>query len=139
MRLLVAACAVAAGCSSGGGGGDPAPKPDPDDTARRLAAQQDAVLVDPHKHWYDLPPDAASMFAGMPDCERYMTAIEAYAQCDKLPASSRDSMAGMVKSLRDSWTGIRDPDMQRSTNDACKTGIESFRQAIAAMGCSIPP
>lgn len=138
MRLRVAAIAVAASCSSSGGEA-PATKRDVDDTARRLAAQQDAVLVDPGKHWYDLPPDAASGFAGMPDCARYMAAIEAYASCDKLPAGSRDSMAGMVKSMRDSWTAIHDPDAQRTANDACKSGDEAFRQAIASMGCVIPP
>jgi len=138
VRRWVAAFAVAAGCSSSGGS-DPAPKPDPDDTARRLAAQQDAVLVDPHKHWYDLPPDAASAFATMPDCEHYLAVIEAYAKCDKLPASTRDSMAGMVKSVRDSWTAIRDPDMQRATNEACVSGINAFHQAASTLGCALPP
>ena len=135
--VLAFAIATLAGCSSSGGG---APKrTDDDDRPRRLAAQQYAVLIDPDKHWFTLPPDAASALGAMPDCERYLAAMEAYIQCDKFPASSRSGLQDSVNAMREQWKSQTDVSMQRSYNDSCKSGVDAVRQAAQGMGCTMPP
>lgn len=131
------ALAILAACKSSGG--DAPTRTDDDDRPRRLAAQQDAVLIDPDKHWFALPPDAASGLSAMPDCERYLAAMEAYIQCDKFPASSRSTMQDSVNAMRDQWKQTADTFAQRSANEACKSGVDAVRQAATGMGCTIPP
>jgi hypothetical protein len=86
-------------------------------------------------------PDAgAAGSTGMPSCDQYLAAMEAYAACAQFPPSSRDSVRDSIESLRKGWADYANQpaSARQAADDACRQAVDSVRQSAVAMGCAIP-
>lgn len=74
---------------------------------------------------------------GLPECDDFVRAMDAYLACDKVPQAARDGAREGLEALRAGWAEISQlpPEAKRATADGCLQAVEALRQSAAAMGC----
>lgn len=77
---------------------------------------------------------------GLPHCDQYIAALEAYAACSAIPEDARASIRETVEYVRKSWVDLASmPDSVRAaTDDSCAQSIDGIRSAITSLGCAVP-
>ncbi len=78
---------------------------------------------------------------GMPECDRYLAAIDALIACPQTPQPVRDSLIQARAASGDGWASIEDleGDTYKTARDSavlgCRQGAEAIGQAAAGLGC----
>ncbi len=76
---------------------------------------------------------------GIPGCDQYLTLMDGYLRCDKIPQATRDAarqgMEAMKQGFRD--MGNLPDDVKKQTHDACLQAVDALRQGAQAMGCAL--
>jgi hypothetical protein len=105
-----------------------------DESAPKPTGGGTGATTEPAKAEKELPAST-----GLPDCDGYIKAVEAYVRCDKVAQSARESVKTGLDSMRETWGSLANvPEGVRTqTNDACKQAVDSLRQGAAAIGCPI--
>ena len=70
-----------------------------------------------------------------PDCVAYVTALDRYAACPKLPADARRAMADVIVQLKHNWAGLGSAAMPPEVADACRQGTAAIQQGMTSFGC----
>jgi predicted component of type VI protein secretion system len=85
------------------------------------------------------PPTADAGSTGIPECDRYLEAIDRIVACDSVPEDQRDSMREMGREQRQLLEILGDPAIReqrrKSASDACRRGAASLDQAFASGVC----
>jgi hypothetical protein len=68
-----------------------------------------------------------------PECEDYRQAIERVANCDKLPAASRDALKQAFDSMSQNWGTMTDPSARNAMSGACRAATDALNQAMSSM------
>ena len=76
---------------------------------------------------------------GLAECDAYVTAMEKYLACDKVPQAARDGAKQGLDAMKSSWgdTAGMPEEAKKAANDACKQAVDALKQGATAMGCTI--
>jgi hypothetical protein len=85
------------------------------------------------------PTTTTATSSGIPECDRYLAAIEQYASCDKIPQSARESVQGSIEQMKSGWAqmGSMPDEAKKQTADACSQGADGLVQAAQSLGCTM--
>jgi hypothetical protein len=142
----VVAAALATGVAVGAcGGGNSATKSTAAPEASPLAAAVASATpvrdaAPPEEGAEASAPSAADAGStGIPECDRYLEAIDRIVACDSVPEDQRDSMREMGREQRQLLEILGDPAIRerrrKSAADACRRGAASLDQAFASGAC----
>jgi len=77
---------------------------------------------------------------GLPECDEYLHTLGRYLSCDQIPESARNIEMD-VDAVATAFRAVAAPgypaDARKSAADGCKQGTDGFRQAAAAMHCTL--
>jgi hypothetical protein len=79
------------------------------------------------------------MSTGLPSCDAYVSAVESYARCEKVPQATRDGAKAGLDTMTQGWgnmSGVPD-DVKKQTDDACKQAVTGLTQGAKSMGCDL--
>jgi hypothetical protein len=76
---------------------------------------------------------------GLAECDAYVTAMEKYLACDKVPQAARDGAKQGLDAMKSSWgdTAGMPEEAKKAANDACKQAVDALKQGAEAMGCTL--
>ncbi len=113
----------------------------PEDVAERAGAIAEEMIQCLGR--FEPADDHASLASagptGMPACDAYMEAIDAYQTCEKVPQAARDAAREGAQAMRDAWADVGDlPDDVRTRYDeACASAVVPLRKGASSLGCTI--
>jgi hypothetical protein len=74
-----------------------------------------------------------------PSCQAYIALLERYTTWKAVPDSARQGIRDALEMMKREWSkaglGSGGPSMQSSIDQACASGLDSMRSAMATMGC----
>jgi len=73
---------------------------------------------------------------GIPECDDYKAAVDKIVACDKMPAASRSVLKDSLGQAMHSMKSLP-ADGKKDAATACTTGLDSIKQAAAAVGCDV--
>jgi len=76
---------------------------------------------------------APAATTGMPDCDAYIAAENAYIKCDKLPPREVENQKQVLDKMNKKLT----EDVKKQMNDECKMFVEAVHKAADAVGCTL--
>jgi hypothetical protein len=84
-------------------------------------------------------PAEGGAATGLAECDAYVTAMEKYLACDKVPQAARDGAKQGLDAMKSSWgdTAGMPEEAKKAANDACKQAVDALKQGATAMGCTI--
>ena len=76
---------------------------------------------------------------GMPDCDAYVAAANAFMKCDKLPPGEAENQKQVLDKMKQHWG---DPsklteDVKKQMNDECKMFVEAVHKGADSVGCTL--
>ncbi len=82
---------------------------------------------------------AAGGSSGMPECDEYVSAMEKYLACDKIPQASRDAAKQGIDAMKSGWAnvGSMPDDVKKQMADGCKAAVDGLKQGATALGCTL--
>jgi hypothetical protein len=87
--------------------------------------------------WTDLAADT-----GVPACDDYLRAFNAYMHCDKISAEVRDASATAAQQMVGAFQALKDPsvpaDAKQQAGEACAQANDALRASSTQLGCPLP-
>jgi len=82
---------------------------------------------------------AAPSTTGLSECDDYITLIDRYMRCDKVPQQARDAARQGIEAAKTGWgqLGQMPLEARKAAADACHQANDALRQGAAAMGCPL--
>jgi hypothetical protein len=84
----------------------------------------------------ELPP------SGIPACDAYGAALQAYLACDKVPQPTRDAARASLQPMWASFGSLADAsttaETRKAAGEACAQGAIALRQSAQTIGCELP-
>ena len=68
--------------------------------------------------------------SGLPECDAYARAMQAYLDCDEVAEPVKDSARGALDAMRPAWKVLRDPATPASAKQAAAAACESARAEL---------
>lgn len=84
-------------------------------------------------------PAAGGAATGLAECDAYVTAVEKFMACDKVPEAARDGAKQGLEAMKSGWgdASAMPDEAKKAANDACKQAIDALKQGASAMGCEM--
>jgi len=84
---------------------------------------------------------SATNDTGIAECDEYARTFDRYLACDKVPQQAKDASKANIEQMRQSWSGLKDPNVPPATKtaaaDACKQATATLQQSAKALGCAL--
>lgn len=80
---------------------------------------------------------ASSLGGGLPECNRYISEVEKFIRCDKVPQAARDATKQGLDAMKSAWSDVAGmpEEARRAAEDSCKQATDALHQGASAMGC----
>jgi hypothetical protein len=107
------------------------------DQAGKIAEAYMECVVKAQSGGGDPAPAVAAESTGIPECDAYIASMIQYANCDKMPKESRESILQSVEQARGAWAQMSGMDdaTKAEVGKGCQQGVDAMVESAQSIGC----